>query len=293
MIDPAKVSLGSVSMPVGVGPPSRKASNSRVSGSTSTRADNRVAIARCASAGSERSASSNSGKRNNCQCVALFRGERLTVRLVASAESARESFSCVNVASASWGDLRFVGDAGGRLHARFFEGGPPRGRVDELARKKALRMVPYGLYLLGCRRAVVKDASDLHAYVVSWVTQTSFKPPMIVVGVGRSSLAHQLISESRVFSLNFLGADQKDLAKRFFKEIERTDGHLSGAPFASGPQSGCPLFLELPASIECEVVHMYDGENDHSVVVAKVVGAEVRHDAKPLTTMDTGWSYAG
>lgn len=179
------------------------------------------------------------------------------------------------------------------MQGQFLERRPRRGAVDELARKKALRMVPYGLYLLGCRRAEVRNPNDLHAYVVSWVTQTSFKPPMMVVGVGRSSHAHELISESRVFSLNFLGADQKDLAKRFFKEIERTDGHIAGAPYAVGPHSGCPLFLELPASIECEVVHMYDGENDHSVVVGKVVSVEVRHDAKPLTTSETGWSYAG
>lgn len=154
-------------------------------------------------------------------------------------------------------------------------------------------MVPYGLYLLGARPASPKGPEDLFASVVSWVTQTSFKPPMIVVGVGRSSHARELIGDSRVFSLNFLASDQKELAKRFFKDLERTDGHIGGAPYHLGPRTGCPVFLELPASIECEVVHVYDGENDHSVVVGKVVGVEVRHEAKPLTTMDTGWSYAG
>jgi flavin reductase (DIM6/NTAB) family NADH-FMN oxidoreductase RutF len=165
--------------------------------------------------------------------------------------------------------------------------------MDEAARKKALRMIPYGLYLLGCRRADVRGPEDLHAYVVSWVTQTSFKPPMVVVGVGKESHANGLVKESRVFSLNVLGADQKDLAKRFFKEIERTDGHLGGTPIVRGPLTGCPLFTELPASIECEVAHVYDGENDHSVVVGKVVGVEHRRDAKPLTTSETGWAYAG
>ena len=166
--------------------------------------------------------------------------------------------------------------------------------MDEAARKKALRMVPYGLYLMGVRRREVHDvAKDLNAFVASWVTQVSFKPPMLVVGVKRDAHSNEMVKESRVFTLNALGSDQKELAQRFFKELVVTDKEMSGVAYERGPATGCPVFPDTPATVECEVVEVYDGENDHSVVVAKVVGVSVRQDAKPLTHAETGWHYAG
>src|ERR1041385_6827557 len=106
--------------------------------------------------------------------------------------------------------------------------------MDEKTRQRTLRMIPYALYLLGARKREVQSPDDLHAYVVSWVAQCSFKPPMLTVAMGRDSHGLALVKESGVFSLNVLAADQKELAKRFFKEIERTDGHLAGSPFVRG-----------------------------------------------------------
>src|ERR1051325_1946006 len=137
--------------------------------------------------------------------------------------------------------------------------------MDEAARKKAVRMIPYALYLLGCRRAKVASADDLHAYVVSWVAQCSFKPPMITVAMGRDSHGLALVKESRVFALNVLGHEQKDLAKKFFKDLERADGHFSGHPYTRGATTGCPVFPELPGALECEVVDVVEKENDHAV----------------------------
>ena len=149
-------------------------------------------------------------------------------------------------------------------------------------------MVPYGLYLLGAR-----SGDEPFAYVVSWVTQTSFKPPMLVVCMGRDSHGYKLAKEGGAFTLNFLASDQKDLAKLFFKDVKHADGALNGVRIERGPHTGCPVFPDLPAHVECEVVHAYEGENDHAVVVAKVVDAVHRRDAKPLTTAETGWTYAG
>jgi flavin reductase (DIM6/NTAB) family NADH-FMN oxidoreductase RutF len=166
--------------------------------------------------------------------------------------------------------------------------------MDETQRKKALRMVPYALYLMGVRRKEVKDASrDLNAFVASWVTQVSFKPPMVVVGVKRDAHSNEMVKEAGVFTLNILGAEQKDLAQKFFKELEVTATTMSGTAYRAAEHTGCPVFPETPAHVECVVKHVYDGENDHSVVVAEVVGVEHRRDAKPLTHAETGWHYAG
>jgi flavin reductase (DIM6/NTAB) family NADH-FMN oxidoreductase RutF len=166
--------------------------------------------------------------------------------------------------------------------------------MDEASRKKALRMVPYGLYLVGVRRREVRDvATDLNAFVGSWVTQVSFKPPMLVLGVKRDAHSLEMIKESGVFTLNILGAEQKDLASRFFKDLVVTDKDMAGVPYARGAATGAPMIPDTPATLECEVVHVYEGENDHAVVVAKIVAWEHRRDSRPLTHAETGWHYAG
>lgn len=166
--------------------------------------------------------------------------------------------------------------------------------MDETQRKKTLRMVPYGLYLMGVRRAEVNDATkDLNAFVSSWAMQVSFKPPMIAVAVKRDAGSNAMVKEARVFTLNFLGAEQKELAQKFFKDLVVTPTEMSGVPYYAGKHTGCPVFPQTPAHLECAVEHVFDGENDHTVVVARVLDVEHRRDAKPLTTAETGWTYAG
>lgn len=155
-------------------------------------------------------------------------------------------------------------------------------------------MVPYALYLMGVRRKDVQDvARDMNAFVASWVTQVSFKPPMVVVGVKRDSHSNEMVKESRVFTLNILGDDQKDLTQRFFKDQPVTATHFGQTPYVRGALTGCPVFPETPAHVECEVVDIIDGENDHSIVIGKVIDAKHRRDAGPLTHRETGWHYAG
>ena len=166
--------------------------------------------------------------------------------------------------------------------------------MDETQRKKTLRMVPYALYLMGVRRKEVRDATkDLNAFVSSWVTQVSFKPPMIVVAVKRDAYSNAMIKEAGVFTLNVLGAEQKGLASKFFKDLVVTPTEMSGVVYFTGKHTGCPVFPDTPAHVECKVEHVYDGENDHTVVVARILDVEHRREAKPLTHAETGWTYAG
>lgn len=166
--------------------------------------------------------------------------------------------------------------------------------MDETQRKKALRMVPYGLYLMGVRRKEVRDiATDVNAFLASWVTQVSFKPPMLVVGVKRDAHSNEMVKESGVFTLNILASDQKPLATTFMKTLTVTPTEMSGHAWRPGPATGCPVIPETPAHLECVVRHVHDGANDHSVVIAEVVDVEHRRDAAPLTHAETGWHYAG
>lgn len=137
--------------------------------------------------------------------------------------------------------------------------------MDANVKKTTLRMIPYGLYVL---TAATKDG-EVAAATVNWVTQASFEPPLVVVGVKADSHTHAIIKETKAFALNFLGKGQQGLAFTFFKPAELKDGKLSGEPFTPGA-TGAPILANAPAFVECTLEGTVE-KGDHSVFVGKVV----------------------
>lgn len=160
--------------------------------------------------------------------------------------------------------------------------------MDADAKKTALRMIPYGLYVL---TAEGKDGR-VAASTVNWVTQTAFAPPLVVVGVKADSGAHALIKESKTFALNILGKDQKDLAFTFFKPLDREGDTIGGQPFRKAAL-GAPILEKAPAFVECSLVETVE-KGDHSIFVGEVKGAGItaqpagRPDDVTLTLKDLG-----
>lgn len=140
------------------------------------------------------------------------------------------------------------------------------------AKKTALRMIPYGIYVL----TADDGKGNVAAATVNWVTQTAFAPPLVVVGVKTDSGAYKIVKDAGVFALNMLGKDQKGLAFTFFKPAQVADGKLSGEAYRKGA-NGAPLLASAPAAVECKVKQIV-AEGDHHIVVAEVTEA---HLAKP------------
>ena len=123
--------------------------------------------------------------------------------------------------------------------------------MDETAKKAALRMIPYGMFVLTTR---ARSGPEVGAATVNWVTQASFTPPLVAVGVKADSSSHRHIKDSGVFAVNVLGQDQKDLAFTFFKTHVREGSAIGGQSFESGKNTGCPLLINSPSWWECRVV---------------------------------------
>src|ERR1700704_3463740 len=118
--------------------------------------------------------------------------------------------------------------------------------MDPNAKKTTLRMIPYGLYVLTAAHADGRVA----AATVNWVTQASFEPPLVVVGVKADSGAHALIKDTKAFALNVLGKGQQSVAFTFFKPAERKGDTISGE--AVRPRTtGAPILTNLPAFLGC------------------------------------------
>jgi len=154
--------------------------------------------------------------------------------------------------------------------------------MDPNAKKTALRMIPYGLYVLTGRAG-----DKIAAATVNWVTQVSFAPPLVVVGVKSDSHAHEIIKESQAFALNVLGKGQQQVAFAFFKPAEAVGGKISGESYRDGV-TGSPILASTPAYVECKLIDTVE-RGDHSVFVGEVVDASVAKDPEGRPDDATLW----
>lgn len=130
------------------------------------------------------------------------------------------------------------------------------------------------------------------AATVTWLSQASFKPPLIMAAVRRDSNVFQCLSQSGIAAINILGHNQQDIAQKFFSPTLPTSGSINGEPFMDG-KTLAPILLNIPAYVECEVRKILDDAGDHAVVLLEVVEAGFREQVRPLTIAESPWEYGG
>ena len=148
-------------------------------------------------------------------------------------------------------------------------------------------MLSNGVYVLTSR-------SEEHygAATVTWVSQVSFKPPLIMAAVRRESNVFKCLAASRTAVLHIVGDEQQDIARAFFYPTRADCGTINGEPFAQG-RTSAPVLANLPAYVECRVERILDADGDHAMVILGVVEAECGKQVRPLTVADAPWEYGG
>jgi flavin reductase (DIM6/NTAB) family NADH-FMN oxidoreductase RutF len=159
--------------------------------------------------------------------------------------------------------------------------------MDAKVRRKALRLLSNGVYVLTSR-----CENRYGAATVTWVSQASFKPPLIMAAVRRESNVFKCLSESRAAVLHIVGEQQQEIARRFFSPTEAGGGTINGEPFAEG-RTAAPVLASLPAHVECRVERIVQTDGDHEVVILRVVEAECPEQVRPLTIAESPWEYGG
>jgi flavin reductase (DIM6/NTAB) family NADH-FMN oxidoreductase RutF len=158
--------------------------------------------------------------------------------------------------------------------------------MDDQAKKTALRMIPYGLQVLG-----VSDGKDLDVASINWTTQVSFQPPLVVIGVKKDSKPFGILKSGRKFALSFLESGQRDLAFAFFKSVTPENGKFGDHAYETA-ETGCPIISDAASWVEGNVLSI-DETGDHAAVICQVTNAGVKHEAKPLTLAELGVNYGG
>jgi flavin reductase (DIM6/NTAB) family NADH-FMN oxidoreductase RutF len=160
--------------------------------------------------------------------------------------------------------------------------------MDEEIKRRVLRKLPYGMYIMTATAAGKMAASTL-----TWLSQCSFRPPLVMLGIQKESQMHAMVEAAGSLAVSVLADGQEKIAETFFRPVPVEGDRLGGFRFRPGPATGAPVLLDLPAWFEARVTDSVH-RGDHSVFVAEVVDAGLHDaDAAALLLSRTRWNYGG
>jgi flavin reductase (DIM6/NTAB) family NADH-FMN oxidoreductase RutF len=123
-----------------------------------------------------------------------------------------------------------------------------------------------GRYATGVAIVTFDGATKRHGITVNSFTSVSMDPPLVLVSIARAAKAHDELA-GRPFTVNILGAEQRELAL-----------HFAGRP---GPEplwvegETAPRLSQVLAYFECKPWAAYDG-GDHTLYVGEVTDFNYR-----------------
>jgi flavin reductase (DIM6/NTAB) family NADH-FMN oxidoreductase RutF len=160
-------------------------------------------------------------------------------------------------------------------------------------RRRVLWKVPSGLYVVGSRSA---DGARRNGMTLNWLTQISFDPKWVGIGVERHAFTHELIDDAEVFTVCMLDREDRAVVRKFTKpvDVDAVACTLNGYPYHDGAVTGAPILDLSVAFLECEVRERL-AAGDHTFFVGEVVncGFLGDEDTPILSMADTRLSYGG
>jgi flavin reductase (DIM6/NTAB) family NADH-FMN oxidoreductase RutF len=162
----------------------------------------------------------------------------------------------------------------------------PETAMDTLKRKRTLRLLSNGIYIV-----TSSSGERFGAATVTWLSQASFTPPLVMAAIRPGSNVYRCLAESGAAAVHVLDVSQKDMAQKFFAPTAVVGETINGEPFRAG-LTRAPILENARAYFECRVRQMI-ALGDHAVVIMEVVEADFRCDCSPLTVAASPWAYGG
>lgn len=158
-------------------------------------------------------------------------------------------------------------------------------------RRRLLWKLPSGLYVVGS----TDGGERRNAMTTNWVTQISFDPKWVGIGVERDAFTHELIEASGVFSVCLIDRDDRAIVRKFTKPVtvDLAARTLEGFAFEE-KVTGAPVLTQSVGYLDCEVRERLVAGN-HTFFVGEVVDcAFLKDEETPVLRMeDTRMNYGG
>jgi flavin reductase (DIM6/NTAB) family NADH-FMN oxidoreductase RutF len=165
-----------------------------------------------------------------------------------------------------------------------------REEYDKL-RRRVLWTLPSGLYVVGS----TDKQSRRNGMTLNWLTQVSFDPKWVGIGVDRTAFTHELIEAGRVFSVSLVDREDRAIVRKFTKpvDVDLDAKTLNGFPYVE-KVTGAPVLAQAVAYLDCEVRESVV-IGHHTFFMGEVVDCGFfKDEATPVLRMeDTRMNYGG
>ncbi len=158
-------------------------------------------------------------------------------------------------------------------------------------RRRVLWKMPSGLYVVGST-----DRGDRrNGMTTNWVTQLSFDPKWVGVGIERDAFTHELIEAGQVFSVCLIDQEDRAIVRKFTKpvDVDLDAKTLNGFAYEEHT-TGAPVLTQSVAFLDCELRDRMEIGN-HTFFAGEVVDCHfLKDEDTPVLGMsDTRMNYGG
>ena len=158
-------------------------------------------------------------------------------------------------------------------------------------RRRVLWKMPSGLYVVGS----TDGAERRNGMTTNWVTQLSFDPKWVGVGIERDAVTHGLIEAGGVFSVCLIDREDRAIVRKFTKpvEVDLAAKTLNGFAYVERA-TGAPILAGSVAFLDCAVRDRMEVGN-HTFFAGEVLEAGFLkdEDTEVLRMEDTRMNYGG
>ena len=149
---------------------------------------------------------------------------------------------------------------------------------------ETLEKVTYGLYVL-----TTKKGEEINGMIASWVSQVSYNPPLVMVGVRKNRYTHKMIEETGVFALHILAKEDINLVSRFKGPDPKEK--FKGLKWKT-KTTGAPILEQPLAYMDCKLSDSVN-TGDHTLFIGQIIEAGTLKQGVPVTSLDYGKVYLG
>lgn len=133
-----------------------------------------------------------------------------------------------------------------------------------------------GQYATGVAVITARGSGRLAGVTVNSFTSVSLDPPLVQFSLDREASVFSVFEDCGHFAVNVLSRPQQPLSNIFAVRHDAFDE----VPYSSGA-TGCPVFEDCVANLECEKFAVYDG-GDHIIILGRVQQIRSAPSREPL-----------
>lgn len=148
--------------------------------------------------------------------------------------------------------------------------------VAEIDFRNAMASFASGVTLVTTRDA----AGQPHGFTASSFASLSLHPPMVLVCMGKRSMAYEIFTHAPTFAVSILNADQAHLARLF----STRGADRFGDPAMIDSARGLPVAQGALAQLDCALEILHPG-GDHAILIGRPLSIRLL-PGKPLIHWD-------